>query len=159
MNRMVVTRQLGISPEGPVSVENGDLIHLRQGDLDGGCGPYCLSMALIASGNITRHDAQHLDQLDGRTRGGRFRDALLGFGALITDGTNNDDLVGLADLFKTTGLNARQVSNTKRVVFDEVIASIEIGGLPIIKLLWEGGGRHWLLAVGYQGVEQNNQSN
>lgn len=157
MNRVVVSRCLGISSEGPVSAENGELIHLRQGDLDGGCGPYCLGMALIASGIITRHEAQNLGQLDGRTRGGRFRDALLAFGALIANGTNNDDLVWLAEFFKTKGLNARNVSNTKRVVFEDVITSIDTGALPVIKVLWEGGGRHWLLAVGYQGIELDNQ--
>lgn len=157
MNKVTVSCRLGLSSEGPVLAGTSELVHLRQGDLDGGCGPYCLSMSLIASGLITRHEAQNLNQIDGRTRIGRFRDALRAFGPLFAEGTSDDDLVWLTDFFKQFGLNARQVSGTKRVVFDDVVSAIDSGSFPIIRILWERGERHWVLAVGYQGIEQNGQ--
>lgn len=40
MNNMLVSPLLKVSPDGPVSSISEDLIHLRQGELDGACGPY-----------------------------------------------------------------------------------------------------------------------
>jgi hypothetical protein len=157
MNKISVSKRLAITSSGPISSESGELIHLRQGDIDGACGPYCISMALIAAKIITRSDATNLDRLDGRTRAGRFRDALLTFGGLSVDGTNNDDLLWLADFFKSNGLNAREVLGSKKEIFTEIVNVIDSGGLPIIKVLWQGGGRHWLMGVGYQGTERNAQ--
>lgn len=153
MNRITVHSRLAISANGPVSIESGQMIHLRQGDIDGACGPYCICMALIAANVLTRDAVTDLGSADGRSREGRFRDALHAFGAMSVDGTSDDDLLWLADFFKSRGLAARQVSGNKRAVFNEVVSAIDTGGLPIIKVLWQGGGRHWLLGVGYQGTE------
>ncbi|HEJ1134341.1 TPA: hypothetical protein SLU32_004560, partial [Pseudomonas aeruginosa] len=31
---------------------HGDKVHLRQGDMDGACGPYCLVMAMLVRGQL-----------------------------------------------------------------------------------------------------------
>ncbi len=152
MQTMQVSPLLKASAEGPVSSESEDLIHLRQGDLDGACGPYCLVSALIALGLMTRKSAKNMDQWDGRTREGRFRDALYAFGVLSSEGTNGDDLEWLTDHFKGVGLRARQVNDAKKQVFKNVAGAIESGDMPIIGVEWPGGGGHWMLALGYQGV-------
>ncbi|MBG7352627.1 hypothetical protein GHU86_12690, partial [Pseudomonas aeruginosa] len=33
---------------------HGDKVHLRQGDMDGACGPYCLVMAMLVRGQLRR---------------------------------------------------------------------------------------------------------
>lgn len=56
MNIMQVSRLFSVAPNGPVSAASGELVHLRQGDLDGACGPYCLFSALITLGLLQRDD-------------------------------------------------------------------------------------------------------
>ncbi|HHF0294284.1 hypothetical protein [Pseudomonas aeruginosa] len=152
MQTMLVSPLFKASAEGPVSSESRELIHLRQGDLDGACGPYCMVSALIALGLMTRKSAKNMDRWDGRTREGRFRDALYAFGVLSSEGTNGDDLQWLTDHFKGVGLQARYVEGVKKQVFNNVADAIESGDMPIIGVEWPGGGGHWMLAVGYQGA-------
>lgn len=83
---------------------NNDLIHLRQGEIDGACGPYCAVMTLITLGVMSREQALSLDTFDGRTRLGRFRDNLMAFGALVTERTDDFDESWLVELFKRAGV-------------------------------------------------------
>lgn len=152
MQTMLVSPLFKASAEGPVSSESGELIHLRQGDLDGACGPYCMVSALIALGLMTRKSARSMDLWDGRTRQGRFRDALYAFGVMSSEGTDGGDLQWLTDHFKGVGLRARYVDDSKKQVFNNVADAIESGDMPIIGVEWPGGGGHWMLVVGYQGV-------
>lgn len=72
MSNFYVSEWLYLTSSGPVTTSGtNDLVHLRQGDRDGTCGPYCLYMALIAMGFIGRSDATDLSRHDGRTREGR----------------------------------------------------------------------------------------
>ena len=43
---------------------NGDKVHLRQGDMDGACGPYCLVMAMLVRGQLRRRQAKGLERVD-----------------------------------------------------------------------------------------------
>ncbi len=80
MNTMHVSPLLTVSPEGPRSSKTGDQIHLRQGELDGACGPYCIISALIALGLMRRSNVlENMATWKGSTREGRFRDALYDF--------------------------------------------------------------------------------
>ena len=155
MNKMTVSPLFSLSSDGPVaaSTRHEDLVHLRQGDIDGACGPYCLCMALLALGLFRRADLSDMDRWDGRTREGRFRDSLLAFGALVSEGTWGEELVWLTDFFKSKGLIARPSDGKKSGIFQELVEAIDEGAAPIVGVRWHGGGGHWLLVVGYQGVE------
>ncbi len=157
MNHMVVSRLFQVSEFGPVSTKTKapQLVHLRQGDMDGACGPYCIVMALMALGLMTRRQVENMDQFDGREKPGRFRDGLKRFGALISEGTDSKDLLWLTDFFKTENLRAKPASGKTKDVFEAVNNAVDSGELPIICLRWEGGGAHWLLVIGYQGVERD----
>jgi|GEM_PF-5652811 len=55
MTKLIVIDPIDATHEGPsVPTLNSDnefqLLHLRQGDIDGACGPYCLFMALMICG-------------------------------------------------------------------------------------------------------------
>ncbi|TIC80328.1 hypothetical protein [Crenobacter intestini] len=156
MNTMMVSPLLRISESGPVSVKNDDRVHLRQGELDGACGPYCMVSALIALDKMRRERAQNMDQWDGRTREGRFRDALMAFGTLNSEGTSCWDLVWLTDYFKNVGLQAAYVEGSKKTVVNAVSAAVANKQMPILAVDWQGGGAHWLLVVGCQGVRDAN---
>lgn len=154
MNTMMVSPLFKVSHLGPLASTTGDLVHLRQGELDGACGPYCVVSALITLGLMGRDDVlANMHAWKGSSREGRFRDALYKFGALSCEGTNGDDLQFLADHFKRVGLEAKYVEGRKNHVFDCVAEAVESGQLPIVGVQWAGGGGHWMLVVGYQGEQ------
>lgn len=157
MNIMQVSPLFGISSNGPVSAESGELVHLRQGDLDGACGPYCLFSALITLGLLQRDDLlENMALWKGSSRGGRLRDALKKFGVLSSDGTFGWNLVELTSYYKRKGLITKHDEASKKQVMQTVCGAIDAGGLPIIGVDWPGGGGHWLLVVGYQGVKDGD---
>lgn len=154
MNNMLVSPLLKVSPDGPVSSISEDLIHLRQGELDGACGPYCLVSALIALGLMDRNNIQNnMGNWKGNTRDGRFRDALYAFGVWTNEGTHGEDLLWLTDFYKRKGLEAYHVNSNKKEVFATVCEELSEKAISIIRVDWINGGAHWLLVVGYQYTE------
>lgn len=158
MNMILVSPLLAVSSDGPVAIRNNEQVHLRQGDLDGACGPYCIFMALIAMGIMTRSEAQNMHTWDGRTLEAKFRENLEQFGAFIRNGTEGKDLVGFAKHFKSRGIKAVHLEGTKKIIFLEAKNAIDQCNLPIIEVNWQGGGAHWLLVVGYQGVDNDGNT-
>ena len=155
MNNFNISKWLRLTSSGPVTTSGSDdLVHLRQGDMDGACGPYCLYMALIAMGFIVRSDATDLSRHDGRTREGRLRDAIKLFGTLSSNGTTDLELQWLADHFRTQKLHTEALfGDNKKGFVAAAVKAIDDGGLPIIGLRWSktfGGGGHWVLVVGYE---------
>lgn len=153
MNSMFVTPYLYASPEGPRSVMNDDIVHLRQGNMDGACGPYSLVSALITLGLLDREKIEDMYQWDGRTREGKFRDAMYAFGPLISGGTNDYDLEWLSSFFKTKNLQTDISFGSKMEIFAGVCNALLEFKLPIIGVDWPGGGGHWMLVVGAQAYE------
>lgn len=157
MNVMQVSPLFGISSIGPISAVSGDLVHLRQGDIDGACGPYCLFSALITLGLLQRDDLlENMALWKGSSRGGRLRDALNKFGVLSSDGTFGWDLVELTRYYERRGLIAKHDEASKKHVMRTVCEAIDTDVLPIIGVDWAGGGGHWLLVVGYQGLKNGD---
>lgn len=157
MNTMFVSPLLKLSPDGPFSSELNDLVHLRQGDLDGACGPYCIISALIALGLMDRQNIQeNMHRWKGSAREGRFRDALFSFGVWTNEGTTADDLLWLTEFYKRKGLDAYHGSGSKKELVKNICFELESGNLPILAVDWNGGGAHWLLVVGYQGIEKDD---
>lgn len=137
---------------------SGEEIHLRQGDMDGACGPYCVVMALIALGFVDREDVagldyhgntkvaklmSHLENSNGQHlfKGGtvpkHFKEAInVSFGKEVEVDYLNFDAV--------PGSSFRDLTH-KFVNFDDVrpvILGIDYGKVT--------PGRHWILVVGYE---------
>ena len=163
MNRMIVSPWLSVSPYGPVTCARNhgdDLIHLRQGEMDGACGPYCVVMTLITLGVMSHSQALDLHSHDGRTRLGRFRDNMLAFGALVSEGTDDYEVSWLVDSFKKAGVIAEpfEVSSRRKTTVRNIAQSVDERRVPIVKVEWEGGeSAHWLLVIGYQGYQANDE--
>lgn len=156
MNVMNVMPSLSLSAVGPVN-EEGDLVHCRQGDLDGACGPYSLVMALIAAGLVSREEAGYGCLSDGRTRLGKFQNRLREFGGLITDGTDEYDLDWLVECFKSQ-IFVESISGTTRELVNGAVEAIGEKRSTIIGVDWTGGDGHWLLVVGYQGQRVKDET-
>lgn len=165
---------LDLSPSGLISFhdrrlsEENRLVTLRQGDLDGACGPYALMMALIAHGAITRKDAVSLWQgkLDGRVKLGRV---LSNLETLLRDGTESSQLVALFDALQryskleglacNANLQRLRITPTEergQALFKSVRTSIDQGFPMILGLEWTRNAGHWVVAIGYQAHKKNH---
>lgn len=101
MKQIKVLEHLELSPKGVKTID-GEYVALRQGDMDGACGPYSVLMGLIYHGAVTRDEVTSLDCLDGRTRIGKFMNNLYEFNSMVRDGTDANDLVRLGNYFKNS---------------------------------------------------------
>ncbi|QJQ12836.1 MULTISPECIES: hypothetical protein [Pseudomonas] len=162
MNQMFVSPWLSVSPNGPVTCAHPhahDYVHLRQGEMDGACGPYCVVMTLIALGVMSRDQARSLDSFDGRTRLGRFRENLMAFGALVTEGTDDFDVSWLVDVFKHAGVvtTVLDVAPRRKTTIRNIADAVDNRKIPIVGVEWDcGQAGHWLLVIGYQGYKAND---
>lgn len=155
---MIVSPWISVGPFGPVTCAGGveSLVHVRQGELDGACGPYSLIMAMITLGVIGRQSVVNMSRWSGNTREVRFRKKLEGLGALVNGGSNCSHLADMADCFAGVGMSHETCSGTKKVILDSVLSAIEEDRVPLIGLEWMGGEGHWLMVVGYQGFEDED---
>lgn len=72
MRTISVLPQLQLIEKGVFIGNEENLVALRQGDVDGACGPYSLLMALITQNVLSREEVTDLNIQDGRTRLGKF---------------------------------------------------------------------------------------
>lgn len=127
---------------------DGDLVHLRQGDADGACGPYCLLMGLLALGLAKRDDVIGWGKVDGRTNVGKLirrmseqRDALFHEGSDLA----NLELL-LRDLYKGR-LQAVSSASSGRACKQFVEDQVR-DGAPVVLGLMNGSVAHWVLVIG-----------
>ncbi len=138
-------------------------VALRQGDLDGACGPYSLMMALLLSKVITFTQAKKLwdSNPDGRNKFAKWTKQ---FDTLLTQGTDDADLKklfsaiqSLLDTKKAMNLEMMHLSpsNTSNLKGESslymVKEHLENYDMPVILVLdWSKTNSHWVVAVGYQ---------
>ena len=92
-------------------------MHLRQGELDGACGPYCVVSALITLGLMDR-TMSCTTCIAGRATSVRaLRDALYALVFIAAKALDGDDLLWLTDYYKRVGLQAEHVKGKKHYVF------------------------------------------
>ncbi|WP_084158885.1 hypothetical protein [Solidesulfovibrio alcoholivorans] len=127
--------------------------YLRQGDLDGACGPYAVIMALLALGVVERTnlDEYVYGQMDGRTRLGKIFSYYDNFNKrFFNDGTCLSDLVNALNKSYSQQIS---VSTFGDGGFRQKIEFIQrsIGrGDAIIMMINLEGYSHWVVCVGYQ---------
>jgi len=133
---------LAVCSQGPCGQRQ--LVHLRQSDLDGACGPHCLLMALQILGlasreaiiNIDHTRSQALKKLWKNTREHYFR------------GTHASHITDLTVPF------ARQLTVEEHFGYDgaqHACQTLADGGLAMLAVRYRYGGGHWLLAIGTEG--------
>ncbi|MFF7863785.1 MULTISPECIES: hypothetical protein [unclassified Pseudomonas] len=155
MNKMTVSPWLMVSPDGPLTyARNGQLVHLRQGGLDGACGPYSVVMALVTLGVMCYEEVQNMYLWHGNSREGRFRTEIRNLGALVSEGTDHKDMLRLVECFSGVGVGAEYVAGSKKDIVQQVQDAVDCQCAPIIGVRWPGGSGHWMMVVGYQGYEE-----
>lgn len=139
---------LGEEGGGGLINRRGDKVHLRQGDMDGACGPYCLVMAMLARNQLGRRQAKGLAPVDSRTRYGRLMEALNRHETLVRVGTTGDDLLELLQVISDKefrverGSGKRMVELTRRHLQENIPVVLGFHGRKDSDI------RHWGLAVG-----------
>lgn len=164
----LINNAVFVTAAKPDELLGGTELAFRQGDLDGACGPYAAMTAMVAAGLLTRQEAIEIwtKSPDRRTK---FAKAIDGPPALVKDGIDGDQLKELIQgaLKKVRG----KTTYTLRDSLDEgekdrgtigrslihiVKSSLDDSEMPVIlKLDWEGGDAHWVVAIGYQAEEDD----
>lgn len=151
----------------PDELLGGTELAFRQGDLDGACGPYAAMTAMVAAGLLTRQQAIDLwaKSPDRRTK---FARAIDGIPALVQDGIDGEQLIELIRAVekkvhgKTTctisdSLDDEDQVRIGRSLIPIVKSALDDSEMPVVlKLDWEGGGAHWVVAIGYEAEEDDS---
>lgn len=136
------------SSEGWLCNARGEKIHLRQGDMDGACGPYCLAMAMLARNQLSRAQARGFEPVDGRSRYGRLMQALEHHEPLVRVGTTGDDLLDLLaqvndrEHFVCQGPGLEILQRTREHLQRDLPVLLGFHGRR------ESGIKHWGLVIG-----------
>lgn len=142
----------GPTADGPDG--QAQVVHLRQGSLDGACGPYALCMALLMCGALSRDAACSVGVIrDGRTTIGKLFARMNEHHTLFKHGTDLDDLQDiLAGLFKKV-IHVEEFDGDGAACRKFVRDHVTLGHPVLLGLHWPGGG-HWVVVVGLE-FEEN----
>ncbi|WP_236209445.1 hypothetical protein [Pseudomonas tohonis] len=148
--KLIEGLQWDMAPGGSGGLCNtrGEKVHLRQGDMDGACGPYCLVMAMLARNQLSRRQAKGLERVDSRTRYGRLMEALNRHETLVRVGTTGHDLLAL--LQEVNDKEHRVVTGSGVEMVHQARAHIERDFPVLLGFHGHKGSdiRHWCLAIG-----------
>jgi hypothetical protein len=160
-----------------ISISNfwvGHRLHnvvLRQGDLDGACGPYALTMALILSGAVVPSKVNKIwgDHLDGRTK---LAKNIKELGTLVTKGTNRSNLISLFTAIQNH-IGTVEIKKFNLEMIPSLNSKTPLKGLPLLKAVqqhisekdqpvilqldWSKSDAHWVVAIGYQTRMKNGK--
>lgn len=121
---------------------------IKQGDLDGACAPYSVSMILMLLGIIKRNEIGIRQLRDKRTRLGKLMSLFLDEKGLVLDGYDykalHHELQGIKNLVKTT------YHKGDNEAFFEDLKQKVANNFPLLMSLEYSGGAHALVAVGYE---------
>ncbi len=149
---MKIIENLSFDIDGNVVNVNGDRVHLRQGDLDGACGPYCSAMALLIHGVLSRNDLSIPSKVDYRTLAGRFWAEIGTKDPLVHSGTDHTELIYLFEKYKKH-LDVEALENTSKNIFQFCQEAISDNSPVVLDVNGKvsDGLNHWVLAIGFIG--------
>lgn len=134
-------------------VSNMEQVFLKQGSVDGACGPYCLFMTLIILGVIEYNDATNLWWTKRSSRFGKMLTKMQEHDTLFQNGTHLNQLQDLLEhSFKNT-LELNVSEQKGRALIDFCIEQLKQNKPTIIGVNGVDLA-HWLLAVGYEENEE-----
>lgn len=155
MKTIRIINQLDLNNGSLVTTASKDYgqVFLRQGSMDGACGPYCLFMALLINGVVSWDEVQELWGVKGSTRLGKLLKGMKSHHTLFTDGTHTSDLEQLLD--DSFGhIIEMYTSDARGKKLTPFIVDRLNDNNPVIVCVRGKGFAHWLLAIGYEVSEQ-----
>ena len=152
MKTIQIINQLDINEGKVVITENYDAVFLKQGSLDGACGPYCIFMALLIVGAVSSDKLDDLWQIKLNTRLGKLIKLIREHDTLFNEGTSLNELKKL--LSESFGkIVATEINESRgKAIIPFVIKNLE-QDFPVIVGIKNKDMAHWLLAVGFEKEE------
>lgn len=138
-----------------VSVLNDKPIFVYQGSADGACGPYSLFIILMILGKISYDNLPPNHKEDNRTGATKFFKKLKNMKGLVVDGTTLRKLKKLVVDSFPSKLKVEECSYKNADIITYVIEKLKQDIPTIIGVMYQGGGGHWMVAVGYCCDENN----
>lgn len=137
-------------------------VALRQGDLDGACGPYAMTTALLLMKGLSVSKAKELWNIEGDGRK-MFAKWMAGYDAMFQKGTNDEDLKRLFEAIQSqidtatikslamSDLSHHSASKNSRNALQMVRQHLDEFDKPALLVLdWSKTKSHWVVAIGYQ---------
>lgn len=157
MRSIKVINPIRISPKGVlVKDANGKYVrlHKRQGNMDGACAVYSLSMALLCIGAVTEEDLDIFNKPDRRTSKGKLLSHFLDEQGMIRYGYNYSTLAKEFNK-QNFGIRAtrKKPRETNRLI--GTIADMLDEDKPVVISTDFTDGAHAMLAVGYEICDKN----
>lgn len=139
--------QLTLSPTGELKVYR-QLLHLRQGDMDGACAIYSLIMDLIAIKCIKRSLADNIwMKVKGNTREGKLINHIVNNQGLYRNGVDMSDLANQANEIYHRILDVKYLNGKQESVIAE---EIDNGRPCVVSFSYNKHSGHAMTAVGYE---------
>jgi len=141
---------LQLDDDGRLVNGSGNPVHLRQGDMDGACGPYCVAMSLLILEKTRRAEVTGLERVDKRTRFGRLLKEISKLSPLVLDGTDTDQVKQLFEahnqVFPTSysGTPRDMIAKVREALSDNCPSIMPVRS----KKTEKEGLNHWTLAIG-----------
>ena len=159
MTNMIVIDPIDATHEGPNvplpgSEDEYQLLHLRQGDIDGACGPYCLFMALMICG-VSRRDeiTGPAQKIHGNSNLARTFKLMQEYTAFFRHGTGLHDLVAFVNTTYRSKVTAVPCPERGVALRSFIERHILLNNPVIIGLDWGETTGHWVLVVGLEYLE------
>lgn len=150
MKHILINSKLDIDQNELITnaLEDNNTVFLKQGSLDGACGPYCLFMSLIIFGIIDRNQAMSFWKVKRSTRFGNLIKQFEKHSSLFSEGTDLYDLESLLNSFSSE-LVTNVLNSKGKKVLNFLIDELNLNKTVILGI--NGNGlNHWLLAIGYE---------
>lgn len=148
--------QLNTTECGPESEFEGFMqkVFLKQGSIDGACGPYSILMGLLTLGLISFEKVISI-RVRGNERLGKLLHKLNNeYFALFKNGTHLEDLEEIINETFGKVLNLETIKEKNQDVLNFTIEHLKQNHPTIIGINFNSGG-HWMLAIGYETNEKN----
>jgi hypothetical protein len=156
MTKLIVIDPIDATHEGPqVPVMDSDeefqLLHLRQGDIDGACGPYCLFMALMICGAARREEITGSpNNIHGNTRLAKAFKLMEEYSALFKHGTQMEDLEHFVNKTYKKKVKTELCLDRGVSLRPFIEKHIKLNHPVILGLDWGGNDGHWVLVIGLE---------
>jgi hypothetical protein len=156
MTKLIVIDAIDATHEGPeVPVMGSDdedqLLHLRQGDIDGACGPYCLFMALMICGVARRDEITGSPVgIHGNSRLAKAFKLMEEYSSLFRHGTDLKDLEKFVNNTYKKNVKAELCHDRGVSLRPFVEEHIKLNHPVILGLDWGAVDGHWVLVIGLE---------
>ena len=129
--------------------------HYKQGDLDGACGAYSVSMALNILGVFEADDIySDSDSADNRFAERRLIKALNEFG-LFRDGLTSEQITEVLTKHFSKMVYSDSFTKKEHDLKNLIVAELEKNNPVILRLAYNKDDGHWVVVVGYEQICKN----